>query len=382
MTKKKNEYDIVGNMLINNSTSYWIHNIAKERWIELNNNYNKPDETKDQDDFKIGTFDEYAVSSMDVIFVYLKSKSPKENGFVAMGQTIGKVLYNKDNKVQLYGDANLQKYCITFETIVMFETILTCKTIENNILALPGIKSLTAFKNKYTTNAGTLVKLPYALGQPLTELLAESAENNKNVEREQESENIELVDPIDDAIIENNEDNNSSDENIEPVDEEHKLGHIPIMIVLCKAFNVPVVDCDENDIDEFGNTIDGNAKCEYFKNHITMCKKCDITNNGTDNLIKSMDDCIMSYASGSESVADCSVAIEYYYSSKKYNLFGDILDKTSIKLYHIIDKTSIYNNCILVLWASPGNGEDVGNSENNKDSETTDTDSEDDDYSD
>ena len=153
---------------------------------------------------------------------------------------------------------------------------------------------------------------------------------------------------IEDEILSSCTDNDVSEEEI---DIENINGHVPVMILTCKNFEFPEIDCDSEEIDEYGNTEDDNEKCKYFINHIKKCKKCNkINNNGID-FIHFLENAIINYSLLEETSAEYSIIIEYYQSVKKYNSFGDSIEKDTAKIYNIQDD-EMYDGCVIVTWAS------------------------------
>ena len=141
-------------------------------------------------------------------------------------------------------------------------------------------------------------------------------------------------------------------DNEENEDDEHKNGHIPVMIITCKNFKLPKIKCDIDDIDDDGNTLDDKAKCKYIINHIKKCDDCDKINNDKSNFINFFQNSIINFEKINETSIEYDIIVNYYHSVKKYNPFGDSIEKSTGKLYFINDDDSIYDKCILFTWSS------------------------------
>ena len=101
-----------------------------------------------------------------------------------------------------------------------------------------------------------------------------------------------------------------------------------------------------------GRGKDDNIKIKYFKEHISGCKNCRKTNNENADFINFMDESIINFMEISGDDTDYDYIIEAYQSVKKYNPFGDDIEKETCKIYYI-DDDDIYNHCIVIAWAQP-----------------------------
>lgn len=145
---------------------------------------------------------------------------------------------------------------------------------------------------------------------------------------------------------------NNSEDYSEQEDEEHRLGHIPVMIILCKKFKLPKIKCNKNEIDDYGNTKDDTKKINYFVEHIKKCKECEKINNDDNDFFSFLDNSIKNFIKMSDNDPEYELIINAYQSVKKYNPFGDLIENPIIRIYYI-DKDEMYNNCVVVAWATP-----------------------------
>ena len=164
-----------------------------------------------------------------------------------------------------------------------------------------------------------------------------SDDSNSNNESENESED-------------NNSDDNKSDDSIsdnEEIDLDNKNGLIPIMIELCKKFQFPIIKYDKKKYNTHNNP-DIIEKCNYLKNHVITCEKCNIINNNKLELSYLLNESKISFREFQETDAELEEAIEKYQNCQKFDGFGYDLDKIHIKINYITDDQNIYNNCALL----------------------------------
>jgi hypothetical protein len=388
------EYDIIGDVLINLKTNYWIYTMSNERWTEYMVHLND----KTVDESIITSYDQYAIKHMDIILIYSKLTHSMKSGFVAIIQVYKSMFQNK-NKIKVFKDNNLNRFYSSIETVSIFDTPITLVLLEDKLKNMEGYKSTTSFKHKYTQIISNMQQVPCEIGKKIIEELfnirdagipntiKKTKAKTKKKEIEMEVEEVDkpvkmikkkiikalVKKPITkakkaityDSISEHTsysdaDTNDEANKEEEEEENEHKNGYCPIMITPCTDFIIPcdlAYDENDDDIDAYGNSPDVYIKINYILNHIRECNKCDITNNGTCELSAMNSKCIYSFCQYNESHIECQSAIKKYHELKKYNPFGDIIDKLSIKIIYIYEENSgdMYNGNIMILVAKPEN---------------------------
>ena len=138
-------------------------------------------------------------------------------------------------------------------------------------------------------------------------------------------------------------DNNNSDNNSDSDSDNNITAMIPIIISPCENFEFPKVK---------NIYIEENKLTKYFKDHHISCKKCDTTNNNDINLREILiyhKNYEIQYQESTERDTEINDELEYYYNLKPYNPFIDP-DKTTIKIKHIMNFESDYDNCLFIQW--------------------------------
>ena len=273
------QYDIIGDMLINNNINYWVLPTYRNEYNELLEYTKNPDNSEKY----IGACNYFEktdlIKDMDIIILYVKGSSNYKPGFMGVAQINGNVILNeKDNAIKIHANNNLHRYCFQLEAITLIDEPIRLSDLAVDKLMINQFK-------KYITGVGMFRKYPSSSGRVLIEEIISKikcvvkpivGEDDIEEEKEEAIESVESDENSDDSDTEEttNTDNKSADTTDSG---EHKLGFIPILIELCDKFKFPIIKYDksnDDNIDDNGNTPDTNAKCEYFKNHYGDCEMC------------------------------------------------------------------------------------------------------------
>jgi hypothetical protein len=385
--------EIVEGFALPSDSKYWVFATNYEVYSQIEEHF-----TNENIEHHIPLLKHYNIKPFDIIFYWIKStKKSIGTGFRCLVQVINAPY--KNTKLKITKDINLQRFICKTYSFIAFNRTITKNYFENRLGEAKEYKSYLSFIQKYAKGENNFTELPKSIGRELLIYLSELSENSNlliNIENKESKENnlsenseggvfskfrktsekkqYDLFEEIDninsnlsdesnsdfDSDIDShkNKSNNSSIEDSdkeEPVkeDPEHKMGYIPIVVIPCKKFKFPEVECDENDIDDYGNTQDATKKCEYFIEHIGRCRECEITNNNNVELNVLLKECIYSYGEYKEESLEIQTILEYYYETKKYNMFGDTIEKTTMKINYIKDKYAHYDKTLFICFADP-----------------------------
>jgi hypothetical protein len=418
------DHDIIGGYMVKPLGNYWIYPVTYDLYNQITEHYKNPDI-----DYYLPLYQHYDIKCFDIILLWVKTAGTKNKSKIGQGikgicQAEKSVIKNKNLK--LVKDKDLQRFLIKLDNVDLFDKPIDKNKIEEKMQGVQGFSNHASFGRKYCRSELSLIKLPDNIGRLYFEAVANSIEYNYDSKEEIENKkqdienkkidiytnnelfsktrkkiikNKKLPEPditdsdITDSDIEtisitttfmndlsddsdNYDDDFNSDEDCEDTEEEvedpeHKYGYIPIMVIPCKKFMFPHIDCDENDIDENGNTKDSLEKCTYFIDHMSKCRYCEITNNNTVELNFLLKDCVFSFMSCEQDSPDVELIFDFYYYTKKCNLFGETIKQRTIKIIYIDDKYEHYDGSIFVCVADQPDEND-NNNENNDNPENND----------
>ncbi len=181
--------------------------------------------------------------------------------------------------------------------------------------------------------------------------------DNDNDENNESSEEESI---IEESISDENEnDTEEIDTETKEDIEQNKLGHIPIMIISCDKFELPNIEYDKKKYKIWDNP-DLTAKIEYFTEHLKKCKKCEVNNNNTFEIIEyiNKDTMDVSFEIMTDDNYELEESINKYELCLNYNPFGDELEEEFVKIVKINDATNIYHNCFIIITANLKNKEE------------------------
>lgn len=180
-------------------------------------------------------------------------------------------------------------------------------------------------------------------------------EYSQEYSEENESNNEETEETEEDKKEESEVIDSETKEDIE----QNKLGHIPIMVIPCEKFELPTIKYDTKKYKIWDNP-DLTAKIEYFINHIKKCKKCEINNNNSHEIIDyiNLDSVDISYEVMTDDNIELVESIEKYDKCMNYNPFGDELEEEYIKIVKVNDAASIYHECFIIISANLKNNQE------------------------
>ena len=337
--------------------NHYVYAIEEKYWLILLENKS----------FKIAMYKWIDIKENDKIFIYIK-----KIGFVAYG-TVKNLINNSTNKIRVFKDNNMQKFVIEFKSHEIFKNTVSLSTVCENINT-DKFKSIQWFSSKYA-KGNCLLNL---LEKDIAQLLLAVLNNYKNIkiekqikpkktkerkskkcENEEENQELESNDQIqksdnseNEEEPESNDEKEKSDDSENQEQEEHKFGYIPILIILCKKFKFPQIECDENEIDDLGNTEDTREKIKYFKNHIKKCNDCDIINNNNSNFMEHLTGSLITFDYIKQDGYEYEAITQAYFGLNKYNSFGDDIEDHNFKICYVDHETSIYHKQIFLTWAN------------------------------
>jgi hypothetical protein len=115
--------------------------------------------------------------------------------------------------------------------------------------------------------------------------------------------------------------------------EDDLNGYIPIIIVPCKEFKLPLKNRET-----------------YFVQHYKSCNNCDITNNNNRELCSVMDKAEIEFLEIiEEKHAYFDPALDHYFGGKKFEPMGST-KYPFIRVMYINNAHDIYNKCIFITW--------------------------------
>jgi hypothetical protein len=386
---------IEGYTLLPNN-KFWIYTLNKDMYDLLEEVY-----INDDTEHYLPLYQHYNMKQFDIVFFWVKKKNTMY-GLIGMCQLYSGPKYNQ--KLIINKDFNIQRYIAECDTVSLLKDKMNKDKFEQYMTNNELYSSYASFSRKYIKKEGSLQEIPLTLGLNILEYFSQEEINNKKNKIEEihernsvfskirskpksfnifdnmstpeiNSDDIEkdsdfisdssdnfsddssdLSDNMSDSIGEDSDSQGEREE--EKEDPEHIDGYIPIMIIPCNDYKLPndkfyIQKNNQEEIDEYGNTPVIRKICDYFINHIYQCRKCEVTNNNRVELNILLKDCNVSYIQCKENSAEMQLIFDKYFTIKKCNLFGDTIEKTTMKLVFLYDKYSHYNNCLYICIADP-----------------------------
>jgi hypothetical protein len=126
--------------------------------------------------------------------------------------------------------------------------------------------------------------------------------------------------------------NTGSDSSSDDIEDDPN-GYIPIIIVPCKEFKLPLKNRET-----------------YFVQHYKSCNNCDITNNNNRELCSVMDEAEIEFLEiVTEKHGYFDPALDHYFGGKKFEPMGSS-KYPFIRAMYINNAHDIYNKCIFITW--------------------------------
>lgn len=323
-------------------TNFWIYVTTTKLWNDLK------EHLENNTDMFISTFKYSYVGSGDIIIIYSKDKISSKTGFVCVAQNKYNQIDNSSNKINIFSDKNLNKYCYQIETCIFLPKLIKIEHIVPYLSGVESFKNKRSFTSKYLRYDSIFNKIYYDLGYRIVKSFFELNPDSVNFEDNQDEEYIDNNSDISQINSDIKSDNKSLHDQDDPDNlsdnqnsnskgtDTNEFGNIPIMIVLCPR-SLDKLVCEP---DNEGNIL---------YDHLLNCNICDVTDNGNikTRLLNLWEGSDISYLEVDSSQDEYISALNSYYHLKNHNPFGEV-DKSTIRLLNIIEQNNIYNNCMLI----------------------------------
>ncbi len=387
-------------------SNYWIYVLEHNVW----NTYKK---YLDNNPISyLGAFISYPLKSKDKIIIYKKTNNKVKAAFVGV-ITLSRDLIENEKGIDIFDTelvvpyVSMIKYCNYGEMVSL--------SLFDNEFKSRNWGSIKSFQAKYISRANNccFFQIPNELGDYLFEYIDKYQDENALLKEEinednEENQDTDSIKEIvlekkgkekasisskqskksyksiksvkesdnelseDESIIEENTTEEQNDElddennETEEIDtetkediEQNKLGHIPIIVIPCDKFELPNIEYDKKKYKKWDNP-DLTAKIEYFTEHLKKCKKCEINNNNTFEIIEYINKETMdvSFEIMTDDNYELEESINKYELCLNYNPFGDELEEEFVKIVKINDAANIYHNCFIIISANLKNQEE------------------------
>jgi hypothetical protein len=376
---------------------FWLYILKNDYWDKLSIHYAKKK-------FHIFSFTMCnELKENDYVFIYQKHTSPLKHGFVAGGK-IGYSLKLNDKKIRVFSDINTHKNITEFKEVYILNNIIKVSSFEK-ILEKTIDKTLQNFKTKYLKTLLSFVEIPTNLGKEMKNMFCDTNNNykkiiNNEINNGSDSDDYDGrycafeygsdVDKSENSLDDNNSNHDdddddeddddddgydnygnnfysNSDNNKNESDKEKKKslfsdsdsdndsnnkindsasnnsdvessaseseseveGNIPVLMVPCHKFKWSDDDDDENK--------------NQIIYHYKTCKKCDKTNNNSNDII--FDEFKTKYVELDDE-DDINMFMNYYLCAKEY----DKNLNNKIYIYKINDDSHQYYESIIILY--------------------------------
>jgi hypothetical protein len=361
------------NKIKNQQKRIWLYVIDDRSYTEYEEYVKKSDEVY------LGSYYKYKIKKEDIIIFYKRNKNKnKETGFIGIGICNRKAKSFQERPITIFKDNNNNRYNILLESIILMGNNIEFNIFQETIQK-KYYKSIASFKRLYFNKNMILQEIPYDIGEIIYNniyskyydlcKLQNNREENGMIEEKVENgmieEKVEKVERVEMILIEEDTYYEDKDEQIREKEREYyddkeknAIGNVPILIEPCKKLIKKIKINSENT-----KTIKN-----IFINHYKQCKKCDVTNNGSRELSSIFNTMELEYKEDTEE--NLSKYMEYYHRSEVYKI-----DDNRVVINNIIDKYSIYDGCLLIIWGENVNITNLNidsiNNEYHSDGDTT-----------
>lgn len=347
---------------LSSKDNYWLY-ILNEHNVNEFTRYDKPYFTLPDEIWPINE----NIKLGDII-IFISTNKHCSN-FVGCVQLNSKVILNKNGKIKIFKDAQLNsnyvllKFRLLCNDPVKLNTVLkhlntkdegfttvakfTHNYIKKHIIICPFpsnngkliIKYLIQLNNesnnddseeaKPTKIFTKQTKKKIGLNKTTTESSNSSKKNVKKVKNVKKRQSSSDSDSYELTGSETNSRTNSEEE-----EQEEEKGLIPIMIIPCQDFNI---DPSKN-------------KIKYFTDHYKSCIDCVITNNNDIELGSVINNCSLEFHEITEERNSLfNPALDQYFSGNKYEPI-ESLEHPFVRILYINNDHDIYDKCIMICW--------------------------------